>query len=282
MEIGVVIIVLLAAFFHALWNATVKSGSDHLLSIAGIQVAGAVIAVFLVPFAGVPHADSWPYLAASIVLHTLYYIGLSQAYRHGDFAQAYPIARGTAPILTTLCGVFFLHETLDSVEIISLCGVLLGIMIFATRRLGVVMKDRAAFTSSLVTSTFIAGYTIVDGVGARLSMNVPGYMVWLTILDMLPILIYTFCLRSPRALLSLRNHWKISFLGAGLSLAAYWMVVWAMTQASIPLVSALRETSIIIAALIGAYYFKEPSGIRRVIASIVIFASIALLASEGV
>jgi drug/metabolite transporter (DMT)-like permease len=163
------------------------------------------------------------------------------------------------------------------VELVSVAGVITGIMIFATRRFGNVVHDTRALISALLTSCFIAGYTIVDGMGGRLSMNVPAYMLWLTVLDGLPMAIYAIRVRSLQQVVALRSSWRISLFGAALSLSAYWMVVWAMTQAPIPLVSAIRETSIIIAALIGAWYFKDPAGRRRIIASLVIFASIVLL-----
>ncbi|MFV2093638.1 MAG: EamA family transporter, partial [Hyphomicrobiales bacterium] len=216
-------------------------------------------------------------LLASVALHFGYYIALASAYRYGDFSQAYPVARGTAPILVTLWGVFVLRESLSAVELAAVIGVIAGIMIFATRRLGVVLHDRRALVSALVTSFFIGGYTIVDGVGGRLSQNVPAYMVWLAILDGSPMVLYAVQQRSLARVIALKSAWRISLFGSVLSLTAYWMVVWAMTKAPIPLVSALRETSIIIAALIGAYYFREPAGRRRVIASVVIFASIVLL-----
>jgi drug/metabolite transporter (DMT)-like permease len=280
MDASIALIVLTAAFFHATWNATVKSSSDHLLSITGINVAVGIIALGLLPLVGIPEPESWLYLLISAVLHFGYYIALSEAYKYGDFSQAYPVARGTAPIIVTLWGVFVLNEILSTVEIISLIGVLIGIMIFATRRFGQVVQDRRALTAALITSAFIGGYTLADGVGGRLSSNVPSYMVWLSILDCVPILIYAICKRGVKQVIAIRRDWIVLFFGGALALASYSMVVWSMTQAPIPLVSALRETSIIIAALIGSFYFKEPSGMRRIVASVLIFLSIALLAFD--
>jgi len=173
--------------------------------------------------------------------------------------------------------VFVLNESMSTIELISLIGVMAGILIFATRRLDQVVQNKVALISALCTSMFIAGYTLTDGVGGRLSGNVPGYMLTLTIIDGMLIMVYTAIVRSPAAVWNTRKSWRTFVPGALLSLAAYTMVVWAMTRAPIPLVSALRETSIIIAALIGAFYFREPSGKRRIIASIVIFISVAIL-----
>ena len=277
MDAHIIFIVLLAAFFHALWNATVKQGNDKLLSITGIHLGALVIVLPLVPLVGLPHAHSWPYILLSAALHFGYYLSLASAYRHGDFSQAYPVARGSAPILVALWGVFVLQETLSVTEWLAVSGVIGGIMIFATRRLGAVLAQRKALMSALLTACFIGAYTITDGIGGRLSMNIPAYMVWLSITDSIPLVLYALHQRSRAEVFALTSQWRVCLLGAALSLAAYWMVVWAMSQTSIALVSALRETSVIIAALIGAYYFKEPAGKRRIVASVVIFASIALL-----
>ena len=277
MDTHILFLVLAAALFHALWNASVKSGEDKLLSIAAMNLSIMLIVLPMLPWVGLPHVDALPYLFASMFFHFGYNVGLATAYRYGDFAVVYPLARGCAPVLVTLWGVFVLHEGLAGNEWLALLGVLSGIMIFVTRRLEVVLRERKALFSALLTSVFIAAYTVVDGIGGRLSMNVAGYVVWVMILNSVPIMLYALHQRSAGELLTIARQWRLHFPAAALSLAAYWIVVWAMSQASIPLVAALRETSIIIAALIGAYYFKEPSGKRRIIASIVIFFSIALL-----
>lgn len=277
MDTHIILIVLAAAFFHAVWNASVKSGGDKMLSLVGMQIAISAVALLLVPLVGLPHADSWPYLLASMGFHFGYYLSLANAYRYGDFAQSYPVARGTAPIWVALYGVLVLRESLGGIEWLSLAGVLGGIMIFASRRLGAVLHHRTGLLHALATSCFIGAYTISDGVGGRLSLNVSAYIVWLSFLNGVPLTLYALHRRSWREVAALAGGWRIHLLAGVLSLAAYWMVVWAMSQAPIALVSALRETSVIIAALIGAYYFKEPAGRRRIVASVVIFVSIALL-----
>jgi len=277
MEAHIIALVLTAAFFHAVWNASVKRGDDKMRVITGIQLASIVLVLPLVPFVGLPHAASAPYLALSALLHFGYYLSLAAAYRHGDFAQAYPVARGGAPMLVALWGVFVLREALSAGQWLALALVIGGIMIFASRRLGGVLHQRKALGCALLTAAFIAAYTVSDGVGGRLSGNVAAYMVYLTLAD--SALIVCFATRRYRAAewRALAADWRLALAGGALALVAYWLVVWSMTQASIALVSALRETSVIIAALIGAYYFKEPAGKRRIVASVVIFAGIALL-----
>ena len=259
----------------------VKSGSDHLLSMAGLNIASGLICLPLLPLVGLPEPESWPYLGASAVFHVGYYIALSQAYRFGDFSQAYPVARGAAPVLVTLWGLIVLGESLSPVELVSLVGVLAGIMIFASRRIDQVIHDRHALVSALMTSTFIAAYTLTDGVGGRLAGNLLAYMFWLCAVDSAMFVAYATWRRGYLPVIGTAQHWRTLVPGGLLSICAYTMVVWAMTQAPIPLVAALRETSIIIAALIGAFYFREPSGMRRIIASIIIFFSVVLLGFSG-
>ena len=277
MDAHIIALVLTAAFFHAVWNASVKRGEDKFRVITGIQAASILLVLPLLPFVGLPHADSWLYIALSAALHFGYYLSLAAAYRHGDFAQAYPVARGSAPILVALWGVLVLREALSGGQWAALILVLGGIMIFATRRLGGVLQQRKAMGCALLTAAFIAAYTVTDGIGGRRSGNVAAYMVYLTLLDSALVVLYSAHRWRGNEWRALAADWRLSLVGGALALSAYWMVVWSMSQTSIALVSALRETSVIIAALIGAYYFKEPAGKRRIVASIVIFAGIALL-----
>ena len=139
------------------------------------------------------------------------------------------------------------------------------------------VHDRAAVGFALSTSIFISAYTLVDGLGGRLSGNVHAYMVWLFVLETIPVSIFALARYRLRTLDILRKRWRLNLLGAALSLVAYWLVVWAMTVSPIPLVSAVRETSIIAAALIGVFFFKETMGARRILAAVVVCASVMLL-----
>ncbi len=268
--------VLLAAFMHAVWNAFLKADDDKLLSISGIVIATGIIAIFLVPFVGYPSSESWLYMALSVAAHFIYYIFLSQSYRYGDFAQVYPIARGAAPLLVVLWSYFILKETLSTLELTTICGIIFGIMIFASRGFRTLVHGGKLSVYILLTAISIASYTLFDGNGGRLSQNIPAYMVWLSLMEVFPVILFTLSRRSVKQLYSKTIHWR-SFFAAAVSLSAYWMVVWAMTQAPIAMVAALRETSIIIATLIGTFYFKEKSGGRRIVAAIVICISIVVL-----
>ena len=277
MDLFVTLSVLCAAFLHAIWNAFVKTGDDQLISITGIAAGSTVIALIIFPFSTAPEPESWPYIFASVLLHVGYMIALSQAYRYSDFSSAYPIARGTAPILVFAWSFVFLQEAMSTREILAVFGILVGIMVFSTRKLGAVVNDRKALMYALLTALFIAAYTIVDGIGVRLSKSVSGYIVWMTMFEVLPLLAYTYIRRGPKVFTALAQNAPKLLLASMMAVGGYWIIIWAMTQAPIALVAALRETSIIIAALIGAFYFKEPSGKRRIVAAIIVCISVVIL-----
>lgn len=266
-----------AAVAHAAWNAIVKSAQDPLFSMVSIVLLGGVLALPLMPFIGTPERTSWPYIFASVVLHTGYYVSLIYAYRHGDFAQVYPIARGVSPLVITLWGVWVIGDALTGSEYAAVAVIVLGIFVFCLSRSAIAVHDRAAVGYALSTAVFISAYTLVDGVGGRLSANVHAYMVWLFVFDALPLSVFALCRYRRETLRVLQAGWQLNVVGAALSLLAYWLVVWAMTVSPIPLVAALRETSIIAAALIGALIFKEAMGGRRIIAAIIVCAGIILL-----
>jgi len=277
MDLLVTFAVLCAAFVHAIWNAFVKTGDDQLISITGIAAGATVTALIIYPFSTAPDVQSWPYIFASILLHVGYMIALSQAYRYSDFSSAYPIARGAAPVLVFAWSFVFLQEVLSAREILAVFGILLGILVFSTRKLGAVVNDRKAILYALLTALFIAAYTIVDGIGVRLSNSVTGYMVWMTAFEVFPLLAYTYVRRGPKVFTVLAKNARPMLFAGMMAVGGYWIIIWAMTQAPIALVAALRETSIIIAALIGAFYFKEPSGKRRIVAAVIVCVSVVIL-----
>ena len=272
----VTVVVLLAALMHATWNAFLKADNDKLLSITAIVCTTALIAALMLPFVPPPAPESWPYLALSVAAHFSYSVFLSQSYHYGEFAQVYPVARGTAPLLIVLWSVLVLNESLSPLQLGTIAGVILGIIVFASRGFGTLAHNGKLFLFIFITSVSISAYTLADGSGARVSQSVGGYMIWLSVLESIPILLFTLTRRSAQQIITHTFHWRPFFAG-GISLAAYWIVVWAMTKAPIPLVSALRETSIIIATLIGTFYFKEKAGYRRFIAALIICISIVTL-----
>lgn len=275
MEPVVFMAVLLAAAFHAGWNAIVKVDLDRFLSITLISLSACVVAMPMLPFVAVPGAHAWPWLLFSICLHTGYKLFLIQAYRAGDLGQVYPIARGAAPLLVSVVMLFVFGERLTPAAMAGIAMLASGVCLMSVRG----GRDRArlekrAIGFALTTSIFIAFYTVTDGLGARLNGDAHGYAVWLFVLDGLTMLGIMLALRGRRGLVALGPYWKSGLAGGSMSLGAYWIVIWATTLAPIALVSALRESSVLFAAAISVFILREPLTRWRVISALAIVTGI--------
>ncbi|WP_340149318.1 DMT family transporter [uncultured Sneathiella sp.] len=257
MALPVFIIVLIAALFHATWNTVVKKNDDRTLFMALLVACGGMGAVVTLPFLDLPARESWPYIALSILLHNGYYLFLIAAYKYGDLSHVYPLARGSAPLIVAAVSVFIVGEQLSQLAWIAIIIMAIGIMSLSITRNGQNLRNPTAVFCALGTGIFIAGYTVTDGVGARLAGDAHSYAGWMMALDGFPIIAY-LALRRGRAIVAdCRPIWKPALVGGLLSLAAYWAVIWAMSVAPIALVAAVRETSIIFALLFGVFFLKE-------------------------
>ena len=277
MSITVTLLVLTAALFHALWNAFVKKGATPLVSIAGIALFCGFFSALCLPFVGWPESGLWPWIIASISIHTFYMIMLSQAYRYGDFSMAYPVARGTAPAIVMIVSLLYLNENYENAQLVAVAGILLGIFIFVSQKIGNLVKDRLSLYYALLTAVLIASYSLVDGIGTRNAQNPLNYIAWIIFLQTFPIVAYMLSQHGRVGIDGINNNFWQRFGGGFMAYAGYAIVLWAMTQAPIALVATLRETSIIIAALIGMFWFKEQGGWRRIAAAFIIFASVVYL-----
>ncbi|WP_120236477.1 DMT family transporter [Collimonas fungivorans] len=282
MTAGVIALVLCAALLHASWNAMLKSSGDRLWAITLMTIGSAVASVPIVLWAPLPALASWPYILMSVVLHAGYNLFLVRAYRAGDFGQSYPIARGSSPLLVSLGAALFAGEQLG---ILTLAGVVLisaGIISLAQikfRRGSSVAGSRQwdAPLSAFTTGVFIAGYTIVDGLGSRLAGSAASYAGWMFLLDGLPLLvIYLSMHGSLRIALRERATWN-ALGGGAMSLLAYGIVIWAITLAPMGPVSALRETSVLFAALIARMFLGEALTLRRLLSCAVIALGAVML-----
>ena len=276
---GVVALVLLAAVLHATWNAFVKTGGDRLVVIALAMAAPAPFCALALPFVPVPAAAAWPFLVASIVIHTVYYATLLNAYRHGDLSQVYPIARGTAPPLVALGAWVLAGERLNVQELAGVLVVSAGIVSLAWRRRGTIRRDGevGAIGFALMTSTAIGLYSVTDGLGVRSAGSAASYILWLFALEGLPILAFALWRRRADIAGAFAPNLKTG-IGAGvISSLAYGIVIWAMSLAPMAHVAALRETSVIMAAAIGAVLLKEPFGGHRITAAAVVAGGAVLL-----
>ncbi len=290
-------LVLAAALLHASWNAMVKAGGDRLAVLTLVNLAPVAIAApalfFLPPMA----AGAWPWLALSVTLHVLYYGALLSAYRYGDLSQVYPIARGSAPALVALGAWLLAGETAGPVELAALALLCCGLMALAwrPRRSVAALAGRGAIVAgggaappgaepdpravlfALATGVMIAGYSISDGMGSRASGAAFTYIAWLFTIDAVPLALFFAWRRRGRVAASLRGSLPAGLAGGLIAGAAYSAVIWAMSQAPMAQVVALRETSVLFAALIGTRLLAEPFGRRRLAAAAVIVAGAALL-----
>jgi len=259
--------VLGAALLHAAWNALVKGGADKTLSMGAVIIGHLPIAIIAIPFVPLPDADSLPYIAAGIALHFGYQVFLLRSYQIGDLTQVYPIARGSAPMMVALFSVAVLGVNLEAIELLAVAIIGLGIISLALVRHSDGQKNGKAAILALITGMFIASYSLVDGLGARIAGTSLGYYSWLSIGNGTLMILY-LAAKSPNTLRSIpRNGLPILILGGGASFIAYALVIWAFMQAPIALVTALRETSIVFALLIGVFFLKEPLSLVKVLST---------------
>lgn len=256
-----------AALLHASWNALVKGGSDKLLGMGAVIIGHVPFAILCLLFVPAPAPASWTLLCWGIVLHTGYQFFLLHSYKLGDLTQVYPIARGSAPLLVALFSVLVLKIELSKLELVAVAIIGIGILSLGLVRKSTGHRSPAAAISALITGCFIASYSLVDGTGARLAGTSVGFYSWLSIANGIIMSIYIIAVR-PRILKQLvSTHLTLFMVGGGASFIAYAIVTWAFTQAPIALVTALRETSIVFALLIGVFFLKERIDLVKVFAT---------------
>ena len=257
MPIDVFLMVLGAALVHATWNALVKTDRDRLALIRVMSFTQLALSVCLVPFVAVPAAESWPYLAASMVLCTGYMLFLNRAYQMADLSLVYPLARGAAPFIVAVVSVGFLGEHLGRASQLAILLMGLGITSLALARGAASLRDWRPVVLALMTGSFIGAYTIVDGLGARAAGSPHGYMIWLSLITALLIVgCVGWLQRGRRTPLSLRSR-NAGITAGIMSYGSTWVVIWALTLAPLAMVSALRETGIVFAVIIGVVFLKE-------------------------
>jgi drug/metabolite transporter (DMT)-like permease len=268
MPIEVFIMVLGAALVHATWNAVVKAVDDRLSLIEIMSATQIVVSLCLIPFIAVPPANCWPFLLASSVLNTGYMLMLNRAYQSGDLSLVYPIARGVAPFVVAIVSTVALGQTLTYANQLAILLIGLGITSLALSRSRSGLIDLRSLPLAMATGIFIAGYTIVDGLGAKVAGSAHAYMVWLSLVTSIVIVACTRWLQQGRRVPIDGRTRKAAVAAGVMSYGSSWVVIWALTLAPFALVSALRETGVAFAVLIGIVILKERLSLSR-------FASIA-------
>jgi drug/metabolite transporter (DMT)-like permease len=279
MDALVFIAVLAAAACHAGWNALLKLKLEPVVATALVACASGAVAVPAVLWAGVPNMAAWPYLCGSTLVHIAYYLALAEAYRGADLGQVYPIARGSAPLMTATISTLWLHEPIGLYGWLGVTALAAGILLLALKGARASHKVNARSVGfALLTSLTITTYTLIDGLGARVSAAPLAYTAWLFLLSGGAMAAYGVKLIGPRRLLpELAANWPVAVGGATLSTAAYAIAIWAMTIAPIAVVAALRETSVLFAALLSTLLLREPLIAARIAAALLVLAGAAML-----
>jgi drug/metabolite transporter (DMT)-like permease len=268
--------VLFAAACHAGWNASIKRGLDPLASTVAISLGAALVSLFALPVVGLPAAEAWLWVLASIAIHLFYFAALIESYRTGDMGQVYPIARGSAPLMTATVTTFFVDERLGLIGWLGIVLLAAGVLLLSLRG----GRDLAKLNSravgfALFTAVTICAYSVVDGVGARLAGSAHAYSAALFI-GIGPVMaLYALARSGIRALGDSGRLWVSGLAGGALQLGSYGIAIWAMTLAPIAIVAALRETSVLFGALIAVVVLKEPLRAGRMAAALLIVCGLA-------
>jgi phosphonate utilization associated putative membrane protein len=281
----IVAAVLCAALLHASWNALIKSGHDKALDTALVHFLGALIALPFMLWLGPPPSGAWPYIAASLVIHIGYYIALVGAYQHGELGLTYPIMRGFAPMLVALASSVFIGEAPSLVAWLGIVGITVGVALVGLAHPGEALHHRKALMFAFANAAIIATYTVVDGRGVRESVaddhGAIRYVLSLFVLDGIAYPLLVWLRRNAQGRREIvayaRRRWPVAALGGSASIGAYGIALWAMTRAPVASVAALRETSVLFAAVLGTVLLKERFGLQRAIGTGVIVAGVMAL-----
>jgi drug/metabolite transporter (DMT)-like permease len=278
MDAHVFLAVLAGALLHAGWNALVKGGGDPFLTLSHMAIAGVACALAVIGLVPVPRLEAWPWLMASAAIHTFYRLFLVQAYRAGDLGQVYPIARGAAPLITAVAAAYLVSDVVGPAGYVGIAALGIGVFLLSLKggSLGTFEPHVVGF--ALLSSLSTASYSLVDGIGARINGSGPSYAIWMFLINSLAMVALAFYWRGRSVVTTLvAGAWKQALGGTVMSQMSYFIVVWAMTKAPIALVAALRETSVLFAAIISVVVLKEALTRWRVLAATCVLVGVVFL-----
>jgi len=281
----VIAAVLFGALLHAGWNALVKSSGDKAVDTALVHFLGAVVALPLAALVGLPRPESWPFIAASLFIHIGYYIALAGAYQHGELGLTYPIMRGFAPLLVALGSSAVIGEVPTPGAWLGIIGITVGVALVGLAHPGAALHHHKALAYAFANAAIIATYTFTDGLGVRTEVGQGGaalrYVLILFVLDGLPYPLLVWWRRGPQGRRDIvayaRRRWPLAALGGTASIGSYSIALWAMTKAPVASVAALRETSVLFAAVLGTLLLKEKFGLQRALGTGVVVAGVMAL-----
>ena len=274
MDTEVFLIVLFSAFLHAIWNSMASKYKDKNVSIGAIVYGHVPLCIVAIIFLPAPSIESFPYIILSALIHQGYQNFLLTAYQTGKFTTVYPVARGFGPLVATIISIIFLGVYLKAFTIVSILLISLGVMLIGFFSKSVIKNNKILYTS-LATGVFIGIYSVVDGQGARISGSAISYMSWVFVFSALffPVVLH---FRKEKNILkkTLTKGKAVFWIGGTFSYLAYVVTVWAFTKAPVPMVSALRESSIIFAIFIGYFYLKDKINFYKIVSISLIFLGV--------
>lgn len=274
MDLWVFLLVLIAAALHAGWSVIIKAKLDPFTSLTLVSTGWSLLALPMLFFVSVPTPTLWLFILGSTAIHLFYKVVLSATFAAGDLGQVYPIARGSGPLLTIVGAGVFAGEYLSPIEIAGVLFIVLGVMLMSLR--GSARFAGRAVGFALLTGLCIASYTLLDGLGVRHAGEPWTFIAYLFVLDGGSMFLFALVRQGPAQMKSYVRHWPIAFIGGAMALTAYAISLWAMTQAPIGLVAAIRETSVLFGVIFGIMFLKEKLTIWRAIAALTVVAGIAL------
>jgi phosphonate utilization associated putative membrane protein len=277
--------VLCGAMLHAGWNALVKSSDDKQADTALVHFLGALVALPVALWVGLPRPECWPFMAASLAIHVGYYVALAGAYQHGELGLTYPIMRGVAPLLVALGSAAIIGESPSAGAWLGIIGITVGVALVGLSHPGQALHHGKAVAFAFANAAIIASYTFVDGLGVRQAgpavTDVLSYVMWLFVLDGFPYPLLLWWRRGPQGRQMLvdyaRSRWPLAALGGAASIGSYAIALWAMTRAPVASVAALRETSVLFATVLGTLMLKERFGVQRALGAVVIVGGVMAL-----
>lgn len=270
--------VLFAAACHAGWNALIKGTLEPLASTTLIAVGAGLVSLLGLPLVGLPAHAAWPWLIASVIVHLFYFGALIESYRTGDLGHVYPVARGSAPLMTAVVATFYIGEPLSSFGWAGIVVLVAGVLLLSTRG----GRDLSGYDwrtvgFALCTGVTICLYSVIDGMGARASGNPAAYSLALFVGIALVMLPYAYWRSRAVTALMTRMRWWHGFVGGAMQVLSYGIAIWAMTRAPIAVVSALRETSVLFGAAIAILVLKEPLQPARLVAALIIVGGLTAI-----
>jgi phosphonate utilization associated putative membrane protein len=281
----VIAAVLFGALLHAGWNALVKSSGDKSVDTALVHFLGALVALPFAVLVGLPRPESWPFIAASLFIHVGYYVALAGAYRHGELGLTYPIMRGFAPLLVALGSSAVIGEVPTPGAWLGIVGITVGVALVGLAHPGEALHHHKALAYAFANAAIIATYTFTDGLGVRAEVGQGGdalrYVMILFVLDGLPYPLLVWWRRGRQGRRGIvayaRKRWPLAALGGTASIGSYSIALWAMTKAPVASVAALRETSVLFAAVLGTWLLKEKFGLQRALGTLVVVLGVISL-----